>query len=387
MRSVHMAHAVGSCVCAKSTKCPQQAMRKLLFLLLVATASAQTVPVTGHLADGSGNTYTTGFLRFQLWNCGSDFPIWSGHSITVVQQQFDLHPNLSTGLISGSVIPNDQILCGRVASTQWIVTPMKDSVTPLQPSQRYYIQTAGGTFDISTAQPTTINPPLPGFILVFQNPLVSQAINQPAGTTMTFSGAFKFGPVSTFSVPVFAGATTTANGGLAYDSTANHLHTAVNGVDQLICTTAGECGAGGGGTANQSVSFTSVLSATLTATSTKPNITWSCWDNQNPANAIFPSNVTINTTTQLVTFKFLTPQSGFCAVNSNGGSATQLYSASETGGTWSIPAATHQLGASVIVATYDASGNQVFGNVVVDNSGNVTVSWLSSQTGKVVITP
>jgi len=32
--------------------------------------------------------------------------------------------------ISGTILGNDQILCGSVASTNYIITPMKDSTLP-----------------------------------------------------------------------------------------------------------------------------------------------------------------------------------------------------------------------------------------------------------------
>lgn len=63
-----------------------------------------------------------------------------------------------------------------------------------------------------------------------------------------------------------------------------------------------------------------------------------------------------------------------------------LYAAAETASTtWSVLAATHGLGAQVIVQTFDSSGNVLHGNVLVDSSGNVTVSWVIAQAGKILI--
>jgi hypothetical protein len=42
----------------------------------------------------------------------------------IVQDSFDIHPTLNTGLVTGTIIGNDQILCGNVASTWYQVTPM-----------------------------------------------------------------------------------------------------------------------------------------------------------------------------------------------------------------------------------------------------------------------
>jgi hypothetical protein len=64
-----------------------------------------------------------------------------------------------------------------------------------------------------------------------------------------------------------------------------------------------------------------------------------------------------------------------------------VYASAESGASWSIPAATHNMGSAVSVDTFDASGNRIYGNVNVNGSGDVTVSWLTSQVGKVVIAP
>ena len=110
-----------------------------------------------------------------------------------------------------------------------------------------------------------------------------------------------------------------------------------------------------------------------------------CYDNTVPAaNAIAPSSWTVNQTTYDVIVKFAIAQSGYCVLN---GTGPAVYSASESGTTWSIPAATHNLGVNLQVATYDSSGNRIEpGSVIVDGSGNVTVLWSVAQTGKAVIT-
>jgi hypothetical protein len=48
-----------------------------------------------------------------------------------VQDSFDIHPTLSTGSVTGTIVGNDQIPCGNVASTWYQVTPMiTDCATP-----------------------------------------------------------------------------------------------------------------------------------------------------------------------------------------------------------------------------------------------------------------
>jgi hypothetical protein len=60
--------------------------------------------------------YRTAYLHFQLQNCGANIPVVPS-STTVVQDSFDLRPATPGSSISGTILGNDQILCGNVAST------------------------------------------------------------------------------------------------------------------------------------------------------------------------------------------------------------------------------------------------------------------------------
>jgi hypothetical protein len=64
----------------------------------------------------------TGYLHFELWNCGNNVPQVVGNPFAIVAQQFDIRPSPTTGLISSAVYGKDQILCGNVASTEWLIT-------------------------------------------------------------------------------------------------------------------------------------------------------------------------------------------------------------------------------------------------------------------------
>src|SRR4051812_23337254 len=118
---------------------PKSLLSKALIsvTLLSVIASAQ-VPVVAHLVDGQGHGISGSFLRFELWNCGPNFPVSTVSPLVIVQRSFDLKAT-GAGFISGQVIPNDQILCGNVPSTRWLVTAMKDASTPLNAAQRYNI--------------------------------------------------------------------------------------------------------------------------------------------------------------------------------------------------------------------------------------------------------
>jgi hypothetical protein len=105
-----------------------------------------------------------------LQNCGANIPVTTG-TTDIIQDAFDLRPATPGGSISASVIGNDQILCGNVASTFYLVTPMKDSTHPLRDGVTYVICSASstlttcrnqaslGTFNLVTANPMTQNPP------------------------------------------------------------------------------------------------------------------------------------------------------------------------------------------------------------------------------------
>jgi hypothetical protein len=46
-------------------------------------------------------------------------------------------------LIAGSILGNNQILCGNVVSTYYVLTPMKDSTHPLRDGIAYVVHGRG----------------------------------------------------------------------------------------------------------------------------------------------------------------------------------------------------------------------------------------------------
>lgn len=197
-----------------------------LLLLCVASLARAQVSVNALLTDGTGSAITTGFLHFELENCGNNNPVLANNPglfqnpWTVVRTAFDMHPNQPDGSIVGQVLANDQLLCGNVASTYYMVTPMKDDGTPLSPvgGQPFVIcsssapfgdpcsNSPGGSWNPALAQPA-FQPIAPGFSQVFQNPVVTQTWTQPAGTKGIFIGAFDFSQavITGFTVPAGAG--------------------------------------------------------------------------------------------------------------------------------------------------------------------------------------
>jgi hypothetical protein len=81
----------------------------------------------------------------------------SGYPSAIVQQQFTMHAN-SSGLVSGSIYGNNQISCGNVQSTEWIVQQFKASNQPSGLPQ-YYCLNSPTSFNPSTAQPLSGSSP------------------------------------------------------------------------------------------------------------------------------------------------------------------------------------------------------------------------------------
>ena len=82
--------------------------------------------------------------------------------------------------------------------------------------------------------------------------------------------------------------------------------------------TAWSCFGTGTGTVNQVIVFSNSVAVSTTANAASVALVWSCWDSGNPANAIYPSNVSLDKSSYAMVFSFSVPQSGFCVI-SNGG--------------------------------------------------------------------
>jgi hypothetical protein len=209
-------------------------MRKtILFLLLFAgLASAQvsinTNLTTGTMTSGTANIYRTAYLHFQLVNCGDNTPVMPGTTNGIVQDSFDLHPSTPGSAIVGQIVGNDQITCGNVVSSYYVLTPMKDASHPLRDGEPFVICSAAatittcgnqaslGTFNIITADPMQQPPPVPGYVEIYGNPTNDQTINQPINgfngwtglsTSFTFTNGLILGPVSTAQLSSLTGYT------------------------------------------------------------------------------------------------------------------------------------------------------------------------------------
>ncbi len=155
----------------------------------------------------------------------------------------------------------------------------------------------------------------------------------------------------------------------------------------LLCASA--FGQTGGNGTNYSQSFAAQTSVTIAGTShnlNTANLIVACYDNASPANEIFPANKTVNGSSFDVIVTFAVAQTGSCTVN---GSGPSLYTASlSSNTTWSISAATHNLGTHPILgALIDSAGNKVDpASYSHDSSGNVTITVAVAQAYTVELT-
>jgi hypothetical protein len=51
----------------------------------------------------------SGYLHWQLWNCGNNLPQVVGNPLAIVAQQFDMRPNPTTAVITDAVYDSNQI--------------------------------------------------------------------------------------------------------------------------------------------------------------------------------------------------------------------------------------------------------------------------------------
>jgi len=106
----------------------------------------------------------------------------------VANRKFDMHADPDTGVVSGHIYGQDQIFCGNMNSTEWLVTQYKASNQAGSVPQYYCLNTCD-IFNPATSQPYQLPlPPLPpGFTPIFASPIKSQRLNQPEGTKLILS--------------------------------------------------------------------------------------------------------------------------------------------------------------------------------------------------------
>lgn len=309
------------------------------------------------------------------------------------------------GLPSGPTSPNGvpEIITstptgGVAGAPTWGIA----GITPRHVSGTLATDTLAATDDDNTvvydgSVSVTVTLPTPSTLGVPQ--FVARLTNTTSGsatpvTVLATSNTFSTTGSGTLSIPQGQSCLITAQSSSAWDAECHDLPL-VAGANATITRgqfgpTISFTGGGSSGTAgpNYAQSFTNQTQVTLLGTShnlATKNLILACYDTASPANAIQPASWTVNPTTFDVIVNFTSAQSGYCALNGSGPAVFSTTEASST--SWSITAATHGLGANLQVMAYDSSGNRIEpANLLVDSSGNVTLSWAVAQAGKVVIT-
>lgn len=311
-------------------------MKRLLPVLALFCAQAfASVTITASFKGPTQQPVTFAYITLDLTNCGYNVPSVPGLNASLVQKHIVLTPNQ----LPATIYANNEITCGNAYSTLWHVTAWANSNTKIAGDADYALCSSlsncvGGavtaSWNLAQSQPFEGTPPPPGYESIFGNPVQNQIINQPVGSTLTFQGlgafnfpnGFNLGPVM-FSQ--LGGLTGLTNVMFVSDALIGSNPCTGGGTGSLAVYNLGawSCafgsgGGGGSGLPNGAVTFSSATSVVLPTSYNTPNLLWSCWDSNAPANALFPAQITLNLSTFSETFTFPYPESGFCVTNGNG---------------------------------------------------------------------
>lgn len=196
----------------------------LLLPLLAVSQVPTTVGITAQLGDISGAAATSGTaIQVKLAGCGGNQPRITGY-FGIVQTQMNFYPNPTTGMVTGTLWPNDVITCGTTTgSTQYLFTFIVNNV-PQGPALCYQINSGQNPFNLNTATPCNVfsvpPPPTPPFDGTFHMLNLTGLLT---GTSAIFTGNVR---ASTFTM-------TTAPG----DCGAGQYSTGIDSNFNSICLT------------------------------------------------------------------------------------------------------------------------------------------------------
>jgi hypothetical protein len=150
------------------------------FLCLLTSSSFAAVAVTGNLKDLTGTAVTSRtFVRFNIRNCGGNQPKKAGTGV-IVPNFYDLTPS-GSGVISGTLYDNSEILCGLDTNTWYGVVIWRDG----KPGPEVAYVLPAGSFNLNSGTPTDTVPTPSVGIPVLQNPIEAQTVTQPGSTRLT----------------------------------------------------------------------------------------------------------------------------------------------------------------------------------------------------------
>lgn len=196
------------------------------FVLFISSFASATATVSGQLVNPDTTGAIPSYVQFDLTNCGGNYPIVTGASISP-RQTFTL---ANDGTWSGVMYRNDEITCNGASSTWWRMTYFVNS-RQVGPARDFICSQSSCAFDSMT--PLTVYPalpsPAPPTTSVLTNPVAPQTI--VGGFALTNSGPFVESSTATINGAVTHNSTVANNGAVTNSST-----TALNGV---VTATAG----------------------------------------------------------------------------------------------------------------------------------------------------
>jgi hypothetical protein len=181
------------------------------FLILLAGAAVQgyaqaptPIPITGNISFVTGGGTPYAGVSIQLASCTAPVSI-PGYSV-IAPQAYQFQAD-GTGLINGTIWPNDKIDCnGTTGSSQYQVQFIVNG-TPTADPVCYQVTSTQGTWNLNTQQPITCGqaPPAPGDV-TYNNVVVNGCLSIKGSSCsstppwVSTAGAQMTGPLTTPSI-------------------------------------------------------------------------------------------------------------------------------------------------------------------------------------------
>lgn len=185
----------------------QKAVLDLLLLILVivilfcffciSQGYSQTpsqIAITGHVGD-PGNIIQGSSIEFQLANCGANQPRVFGYFGYIPTVKY-FTPDPTTGLISGSIWPNDVLNCGGTTGQTIYNVSFNINNVPQGPPVCYQLSSTANPFNLDSATPCNATPgppgPTPPIDVAYHNLTLTGFL---AGVAGRFSGQLELGSI------------------------------------------------------------------------------------------------------------------------------------------------------------------------------------------------
>lgn len=214
-------------------------------VILSSAAAFATVQINATFTDQTGTSAPFAYLEVQIVGCGFNVPTvpTAGNIIVATDMKF------TPSQLPATVYGNNEIACGNSYSTLYHVTAWANSSTKLAGDLNYDICSTttnclvvpDPSWNLAQSQPFTGAPPPPGYAAIFGNPVLSQVLTQPTGTSFNMFGVVTLNgsPVCTFALCSGGGGTGVqiyTNGTLNLTQTVLNI---INGANASVVNTSG----------------------------------------------------------------------------------------------------------------------------------------------------